>query len=165
MASRPPTKRLRNYSREPRETRGEAASSFQDHNAGFVGQLYCERVRLPTTEVSDQQYNARERDIYMKGLKIDMKFLAFHADGSGSLTLPESRARGFMGPMKVNFALVQMHCKKPSSELVDSNGYNLDAGAVANLMIPEFFSSHEGIQNMSRGFNQLNAGESDNCCW
>jgi len=159
MASRPPTKRLRNYSREKRETPGEASSSFQDHGSAHVGQLYCERVRLPTTEVSDQQYNARERDIYMKGLKVNMKFFGFHADGSGTLTIPESRTRGYMGPMKVNFALVQMNCKKQSSELVDVNGYNLDAKLVADSMLPEFFSSHEGLQNMSRAFNQLNAGE------
>lgn len=159
MAARAPAKRIRNYSRELRERPGEAASSFQDHGAAFVGQLYCERVRLPTTETSDQQYNARERDIYMKGLKIQMKFFGFHADGSGNLTIPEPRARGFMGPMKVNFALIQMNCRKASSELVDVNGYNLDAQAVGNSILPEFFSSNEGLQNMSRPFNQLNAGE------
>lgn len=107
------------------------------------GQLYASRVHLPPPSTTDQEVNARANHIKLKGIKIHREFHTkmstsnFNVGGTIDYRPGEF---GYMGPMVINWALIQFKCQKdPGAEGGDVN--------IADALKPQFWNDDSGTTN------------------
>jgi len=145
MSTNPPTKRIRHHDGDTKEAPGGAVNDYKQINGEQVMKLYAQRIRLPALATGLSTRNQRKHDIFLKGIKIDFQVFGLHANATNP-TVPAPSEYGYMGPVVVNWALIQLDCAR---DIVGDN--NEDATMVTELK-PEFWSSYESTLNESRDF-------------
>lgn len=150
MATYPNTKRIKHHARQPKQRSGEGFNQVKYRDTLRVGNLLATRLKLPDTEdtvMTDHPRNLRERDIYLKGYKIDAQWFG-KPSNTVDVTNQNPSPIGFMGMCVVNMALLQFHCPVKDTET-----------EVATALLGEWWASHEGTQNKSRAFTGLQGNE------
>jgi len=148
----PPTKRIKHHARQPKNKPGEAATATWDHKDEWCGYLRAMRLRLPPIEGGVAARSQRENDIFLKGYKIDFQVHGTHSNPNNP-TIPTPNPDGYMGPMVLNWALIQMACSQP----LGANALEIEQNerALALDLVAEWWSANEGNVNKSRSFTQL----------
>lgn len=92
-----------------------------------VGKLYARRWQLPGQSNLPERINVRDGNIRVSGIKVHREFTGVHCDNT--LT-PTQSSTGYMGPMVLNWALIQFKCQV--SETDDS--------VTATRLLAKFFT-------------------------
>lgn len=151
-AMRSVAKRIRHHEKQQKQTPGEA-STIRIENQSRVGKIYGCRLRLPGAEDDFNQRNLRERDIFLKGYKIDFQVFGKFVDPASQASTPN--VFGYMGPCVLNWALIQFNCDRDFEEPESSVNIPGRDQEIIDEIIGEFWSSHEGSENKSRSFTGL----------
>ncbi|UOF80605.1 putative capsid protein [Naiadivirus wakense] len=73
------------------------------YNQLRCGELYYQRIVLPPLSADNDDQNARDCSIFLKGLKVHREWYANASNAANAID-------GYVGPMIINWALIQWNC-------------------------------------------------------